>query len=170
MKNKNIIRSEKLNEENDLRSKEISKISIAQNKNYIDKNITIIDNKENKESIINSLIDSNLFKANKDEFISINKTKTKVLHIPTLTIYDRFDIPVKNYPLNQNYIKNWIKLMRGILHIKFIIENNINNCYMIIIERSKNCSLGNLLRSVGSINEYIIKNISKQIIPLIKIC
>ena len=59
-------------------------------------------------------------------------------------------------------------MMRGGLEIKAVIENNELNCFNIIIERSKNCSLGDLLSSVGSINEYIIMSISKQIIPLIK--
>ena len=171
--NKNIIRSEKLKEERALRTKEMSNISIGQNKNYIDKNIVIINNKENKDSqknLINNISNSSIFKGNKDEFISINRTKTKVLHIPTLQIFDRYDISIKNYSLYENYIKNWLKIMRGTLQIKYIIENDQINCYSIIIERSKNCSLGNLLRSVGSINEYILKNISKQILPLIKIC
>ena len=52
---------------------------------------------------------------------------------------------------------------------KNIIENNDINYYHIIIDRTKNGSLGNLLRSVGTLNEYIIMFISKQIIPLIKI-
>ena len=170
---KNIIRSEKLKEERALRAKEMSNISIGQNKNYIDKNIVILSNKDNKDfqkNIINNIPNSDIFRANKDEFISINRTKTKVLHIPTLQIFDRYDISIKNYSLYDNYIKNWLKIMRGALQIKYIIENDKINCYSVIIERSKNCSLGNLLRSVGSINEYILKNITKQILPLIKIC
>ena len=170
--NKNIIHNEKLKEEKAHREKEMSNISIGQNKNYIDKNIVILNKKDNKDfqkSISNNISNANIFRANKDEFISINKNKTKVLHIPTLQIFDRYDISIKNYPLYENYIKNWLKIMRGTLQIKYIIENDKINCYSIIIERSKNCSLGNLLCSVGSINEYILKTISKQILPLIKI-
>ena len=60
-------------------------------------------------------------------------------------------------------------MVRGTIKIKNIIENNNSNYYHIIIERTIKGSLGNLLRSVGSLNDYIILLISKQIIPLIRI-
>ena len=166
LNNKNIIKNEKIKEERALRNKEMSNISINQNKNYVDKNIIILNNKEVAK---NYKINSNLINKNIEEFIPINRNKTRVIHIPTLKIYDKFDIPFKNYIYFENYIKNWTKMMRGTLHIKNIIDNNDINYYHIIIERSKNGSLGNLLRSIGSLNEYIIMIISKQIIPLIKI-
>jgi hypothetical protein len=166
LNNKNIIKNEKIKEERALRNKEMSNISINQNKNYVDKNIIILNNKEVNK---NYKINSNLINKNIEEFIPINRNKTRVIHIPTLKIYDKFDIPFKNYIYFENYIKNWTKMMRGTLHIKNIIDNNDINYYHIIIERSKNGSLGNLLRSIGSLNEYIIMIISKQIIPLIKI-
>ena len=169
LNNRNIIRNEKLKEERALRHKEMSNISINQNKNYVDKNIVINFNntKINNTStnIINMNLSSNI---NINEYIEINRDKNRVLHIPTLRIYDRFDIPIKNWNSYENYVKNWSKMMRGVLEIKGCIENNEQNCYSIIIERSKNCSLGNLLRSIGSINEYIIISIVKQIIPLIQ--
>ena len=173
LNNKNIIKSEKLKEERILRNKEMSNLSINQNKNYVDKNIVILNNKEsnitnNYKS--NSNINNNyLNNASINEFVSINKNNTRVIHIPTLKIYDRFDIPAKNYIFYENYIKNWRKMMRGTIEIKNIIENNDINYYHIIIERSKNGSLGNLIRSIGSINEYLLMTISKQIIPLINI-
>ena len=46
-------------------------------------------------------------------------------------------------------------MMRGTLEIKAVIENNDLNCYNIIIERSKNCSLGDLLRSIGKNKEAL---------------
>ena len=173
LNNKNIIKSEKLKEERALRNKEMSNISINQNRNYVDKNIVILNNKDsnithNYKS--NPNVNNNyLNNANINEFVSINKNNTRVIHIPTLKIYDRFDIPSKNYIFYENYIKNWRKMMRGTIEIKNIIENNDTNYYHIIIERSKNGSLGNIIRSIGSINEYLIMVISKQIIPLIKI-
>ena len=168
LNNKNIIKSEKLKEERVLRNKEMSNISINQNKNYVDKNIVI---KYNNNTKVNNTITNNLNTINNislDEYIEINRNKTRVIHIPTLKIYNRFDIPFKNWNLYEKYVKNWTKMMRGVLEIKSVIENNELNCYNIIIERSKNCSLGDLLRSIGSINEYIIMSIVKQVIPLIQ--
>ena len=170
LNNKNIIKNEKLKEERALRNKEMSNISINQNKNYVDKNIIILNNKElNNKYKKNSFINNNLYNLNTDEYFPINKSKTRVIHIPTLKIYNKFDIPMKNFIFYENYIKNWRKMMRGTLQVKNIIENNDINYYHIIIDRTKNGSLGNLLRSVGTLNEYIIMFISKQIIPLIKI-
>ena len=166
LNNKNIIKSEKLKEERALRRKEMSNISLNQNKNYVDRNIVInFNNKINHTTTNNINLTNN---TNIEEFVEINRNKNRVIHIPTLKIYDRFDISFKNWNLYEKYVKNWTKMMRGGLEIKAVIENNELNCFNIIIERSKNCSLGDLLRSVGSINEYIIMSISKQIIPLIK--
>ena len=167
LNNKNIIKNEKLKEERALRNKEMSNISINQNKNYVDKNIVILNNKDSK--INNNNIINNFINANIEDFVPINKNKTRVIHIPTLKIYDKFDIPAKKYIFYENYIKNWAKMVRGTLKIKNIIENNNINYYHIIVERTKNGSLGNLIRTVGSLNEYIIMFISKQLIPLIKI-
>ena len=170
LNNKNIIKGEKQKEERALRNKEMSNISINQNKNFVDKNIVILNTKEsNINNRKNSNINNDLYKGNITEFVPINKNKTRVIHIPTLKIYDRYDIPIKNYIFYENYIKNWKKMMRGTIEIKYIIENNDSNLYHIIIDRSKNCSLSNLLKSIGSINEYIVMSISRQIIPLIKI-
>ena len=169
LNNRNIIRNEKLKEERALRHKEMSNISINQNKNYVDKNIVINFNNTKINNTSTNIINMNLSSSiNINEYIEINRDKNRVLHIPTLRIYDRFDIPIKNWNSYENYVKNWSKMMRGVLEIKGCIENNEQNCYSIIIERSKNCSLGNLLRSIGSINEYIIISIVKQIIPLIQ--
>jgi hypothetical protein len=132
----------------------------------VDRNIVInFNNKINHTTTNNINLTNN---TNIEEFVEINRNKNRVIHIPTLKIYDRFDISFKNWNLYEKYVKNWTKMMRGGLEIKAVIENNELNCFNIIIERSKNCSLGDLLRSVGSINEYIIMSISKQIIPLIK--
>ena len=145
----------------------MSNISINQNKNYIDKNIVI----KNNPKINNTLSTNNINTINNintDEYIEINRNKSRVIHIPTLKIYDRIDIPFKSWNLYEKYIKNWTKMMRGVLEIKAVIENNDLNCFNVIIERSKNCSLGDLLKSIGSINEYIIMTIIKQIIPFIQ--
>ena len=158
-------KNEKLKEEKALRNKEISNISMNQNKNYVDKNIVILNNNETSINYLNN----NIINKNINEFISINKNGTRVLYIPTLKIYNKFDIPLKSYTFYQNYIENWKKMNKGNLKIKNIVEDNKLNVYYIIIERAKNCSLGNLIRSIGSINENIIIYISKQIIPLIKI-
>ena len=158
-------KNEKLKEEKALRNKEMSNISMNQNKNYVDKNIVILNNNEASMNYLNN----NIINKNINEFISINKHGTRVIYIPTLKIYNKFDIPLKSYTFYQNYIENWKKMNKGNLKIKNIVEDNKLNIYYIIIERAKNCSLGNLIRSIGSINENIIRYISKQIIPLIKI-
>jgi hypothetical protein len=167
LNNRNIIKSEKLKEERALRDKEMSNISINQNKNYVDKNIVI-----NYNTKVNNTITNNINVANSissiEEFVEINRDKNRVIHIPTLKIYERFDISFKHYSLYEKYIKNWSKMIRGVLEIKAVIENAEQNCFSVIIERSKNCSLGDLLRSIGSVNEYIILSIVKQIIPLIQ--
>ena len=167
LNNRNIIKSEKLKEERVLRHKEMSNISINQNKNYVDKNIVIKYNTK----INNTLTTNNMNSINNistEEYIEIDRNKSRVIHIPTLKIYNRFDVPIKNWNLYEKYVKNWTKMMRGVLEIKAVIENNETNCYNVIIERSKNCSLGDLLRSIGSVNEYIIMTIVKQILPLIQ--
>ena len=169
LNNKNIIKNEKLKEERVLRNKEMSNISIKQNKNYVDKNIIILNNKELNNKYKNINLNNNIYNKNIDEYIPINKNKTRVIHIPTLKIYDKFDVAAKKFIFFENYIKNWMKMMRNTLQVKNIIENNDINCYHIIIERSKNGSLGNLIRSIGALNEYIIMFISKQIIPMIKV-
>ena len=131
----------------------MSSISINQNKNYVDKNIVIKYNTK----INNTLTTNNMNSINNistEEYIEIDRNKSRVIHIPTLKIYNRFDVPIKNWNLYQKYVKNWTKMMRGVLEIKAVIENNETNCYNVIIERSKNCSLGDLLRSIGSVNEY----------------
>ena len=169
LNNKNVIKNVKLKEEKALRNKEMSNISTNQNKNYVDKNIVILNNKDSKlnNNKTNKNINNNIYNSNIDEYISLNKNKTRVIHIPTLKIYNKFDIPDKKYIFFEKYIKNWTKMEGGTLKIKSIIENN--NYHHIIIERTKNGSLGNLIRSIGSLNEYIIMFISKQIIPLIKL-
>ena len=98
----------------------MSNISINQNKNYVDKNIVIkYNNTKSNNSLINNNINMNsLNNNNLDEFIEINRDKNRVIHIPTLKIYNRFDIPFKNWNLYEKYIKNWSKMMRGILEIK----------------------------------------------------
>ena len=107
LNNKNIIKNEKLKEERALRNKEMSNISINQNKNYVDKNIIILNNKElNNKYKKNSFINNNLYNLNTDEYFPINKSKTRVIHIPTLKIYNKFDIPMKNFIFYENYIKN----------------------------------------------------------------
>ena len=164
--NKNIIKNEKLKEERFLRHKEMSNISINQNKNYVDKNIVILNNKDvNNISYINN---NKINILNIDDFVEINRDKTRVIHVPSLKIYNRYDISFKKWNLYENYVKNWKKMMRGALEIKTVIENKELNCFSVIIERSKNCSLGDLMRSIGSINEYILISISKQILPLIQ--
>jgi len=165
--NKNMIKNEKLKEERSLRNKEMSNISMNQNKNYVDKNIVILNN--NDASMNYQLNNNNMLDKNINEFISINKNGTRVIYIPTLKIYNKFDIPLKSYSFYQNYIENWKKMSKGNLKIVNIVEDNKLNVFYIIIERAKNCSLGNLIRSIGSINENILIYISKQIIPLIKL-
>jgi hypothetical protein len=166
LNNKNIIKNEKLKEERFLRHKEMSNISINQNKNYVDKNIVILNNKEvNNVSYINN---NKINILDIQDFVEINRNKSRVIHIPSLKIYDRFDISYKNWNSYEDYVKNWRKIMRGTLEIKAVIENKEFNCYSVIIERSKNCSLGDLMRSIGSINNYILISITKQILPLIQ--
>ena len=157
-------KNDKLKEEKTLRNKEMSNMSMNQNKNYVEKNIVILNNETSMNYLNNNIIDKNI-----NEFVSINKNGTRVIYIPTLKIYNKFDIPLKSYNFYQNYIDNWKKMLKGNIKIKNIVEDNKLNVYYIIIERAKNCSLGNLIRSIGSINENIILYISKQIIPLIKL-
>ena len=111
LNNKNIIKSEKLKEERALRRKEMSNISLNQNKNYVDRNIVInFNNKINHTTTNNINLTNN---TNIEEFVEINRNKNRVIHIPTLKIYDRFDISFKNWNLYEKYVKNWTKMMRG---------------------------------------------------------
>ena len=38
-----------------------------------------------------------------------------------------------------------------------------------MVEKNKNGNLNNLIKSMGNINEYILKNMTKQLIPIIQI-
>ena len=165
--NKNIIKNEKLKEERILRNKEMSNISLNQNKNYIDKNIVILNNKvSNSPKKIN--INDTIFNGNINDYVSISRNKLKVINIQTLKIYDVFNIQLNNYSSYETYIKNCIKMIRGLLPIKNIIENNDKYNYHVIIESSKDGTLGNVVKSFGSINENIIRFISKKILILIE--
>ena len=163
---KNLQRAERPKEEIILRSKEINNISLNHNKNYFDKNIIIINNKVPNDNQIN--LDMKIFNGNINDYFPINRNKSRVINIPSLKIYDRFDFMINNYSNYEKYIKNCIQMSKGMLPIKNILENNDKNYYQIIIERPKDGTLGDLIKSIGSINHNIIRLISKKIFPLIK--
>ena len=138
---------------------------IVNDKEYIHRNsinnINLMKKSISTKKINNKL---NIYKPNKNEFMSINKSKTKVLHIPSLKIYNRYDIKIKDF--NENYINNWKKLQKKV-NIKYIFENEKINCYHIIVEKNKNGSLLNILKNFGSLNENILKKLINQIINII---
>lgn len=102
-------KNENFKEEKTLRNKEMSNMSMNQNKNYVDKNIVILNNNETSMNYLNN----NILDKNINEFISINKNGTRVIYIPTLKIYNKFDIPLKSYTFYQKYIENWKKNDQG---------------------------------------------------------
>ena len=104
--------------------------------------------------------------SNKNEFISINKLKTKVIHIPSLKVYSRYDIKMEDYSKYEKYLKNWKKIKKKV-NISYIFQNERMNYYHIIVERTKNGHIGNCLKIFGGLNSNILKKIINQIILII---
>ena len=156
----------------------INNKSRNQNKNLIDKNIVLMKNNQNYQ---NEIYNKNIF-TNKTvylnqkknyiysikEFISINKNKTLMLCIPNLKIYHCIIVPYDNFEKIEEYILQWKKIDNFSIEITSIFDNNEEENYRIIIEKNKNGNLKNLLTTIGNINEYILKIITKQLISIIQ--
>ncbi len=158
--------------------KKINNISINQNKNLINKNIFLMKNPQNNN---NEIINNNIFtnktvyiNQKKDniysikEFIPINKNKTLMLCIPNLKIYHCIIIPYDHFEKVEEYILQWKKIDKFSIEILRIFDNNEEENYRIIVEKNKNGNLKNLLTTIGNINEYILKIITKQLISIIQ--
>ena len=169
--------------EKSLRDMKMNNISINQNKNMIDKNIVILKNKQSINNI-NSYKSNNSIYANKTtylnksrknylnsikEFIPINKNKNLMLHIPTLKLYYCFIVSYKNFEKIEEYIIQWKKIEQISIDIMSIFDNETEQHYEIMIEKNKNGNLLNLINTMGNINEYILKNMTKQFILIIQI-
>ncbi len=169
--------------EKNLRDIKMNSISINQNKNMIDKNIVILKNKLTNDNLnIDKNYKSSVYAnkttylANKKnylnsikEFIPINKNKNLMLHLPTLKLYYCFNISYKNFEKVEEYIIQWKKIDHISIDIMCIFDNETDEYYQIMVEKNKNGNLNNLIKSMGNINEYILKNMTKQLIPIIQI-
>ena len=169
--------------EKNLRDLKMNSISINQNKNMIDKNIVILKNKLTNDNLnIDKYYKSSVYAnkttylANKKnylnsikEFIPINKNKNLMLHLPTLKLYYCFNISYKNFEKVEEYIIQWKKIDHISIEIMCIFDNETDEYYQIMVEKNKNGNLNNLIKSMGNINEYILKNMTKQLIPIIQI-
>ena len=129
----------------------------------IDSSNYLLKNSESKKKF--GVKNHNLI-SNKNEFISINKLKTKVIHIPSLKVYSRYDIKMEDYIKYEKYLKNWEKIQKKV-NISYIFQNERMNCYHIIVERTKNGHIGNCLKIFGGLNSNILKKIINQIISII---
>ena len=150
----------------------------SRNQNLIDKNIVLMKNNQNYQ---NEIYNKNIF-TNKTvylnqkknyiysikEFISINKNKTLMLCIPNLKIYHCIIIPYDHFEKVEEYILQWKKIDKFSIEILRIFDNNEEENYRIIVEKNKNGNLKNLLTTIGNINEYILKIITKQLISIIQ--
>ena len=168
--------------EKSLRDIKMNNISINQNKNMIGKNIVILKNKQSINNI-NSYKSNNDIYANKtsylshkknylnsiQEFIPINKNKTLMLHVPNLKLYYCFIISYNDFEKVEEYIISWKKIEHISVEILCIFDNEEEQNYRIMVEKNKNGNLGNLLKSMGNISEYILKNMTKQLITIIQI-
>ena len=128
-----------------------------------DSNNYLLKKSESKKKI--GVKNDNLI-SNKNEFISINKLKTKVIHIPSLKVYSRYDIKMEDYSKYEKYLKNWKKIKKKV-NISYIFQNERMNYYHIIVERTKNGHIGNCLKIFGGLNSNILKKIINQIILII---
>lgn len=125
-----------------------------------------INTSMNYLNISNTLIDK--FISSCYEFIYIDKTKSKALHLPTLKIYNVFHIGFDLLHENSNnFISIWNKMEHSICEILLQYKNNDNKCIDIFIEKAENGTLENVLKFNGSINENILRQLTRQIILII---
>ena len=146
-----------------LRDKEMANITLISNKSFIDKNIT---KKKGSSTVSSTIIFDNKFYHSKSEFLFIEKTNTKCLHLPTLKIYLVIHLAYDKLDSVQDYISSWNKLGSSALDILCMIDNGKE--YELYIEKGKGGNLGQMLRSVGSASEDALRSISKQIVYLIE--
>lgn len=138
-----------------LRDKEMSNISIMNNKNIIDQKLVI-----KKQTPLQSLkIDKYVY--SKDEFISLDKNNKRFFHIPTLKIVLIEQLKYEKFEKMQEYISQWKRLSHSAIEIMCMIDNGKN--YELFLEKPQGGNIGCLLRSVGSISEDALKSIAKQV-------
>ena len=146
-----------------LRDKEMANITLISNKSFIDKNIT---KKKVASTVSSTVLSNNKFYHSKSEFLFIEKTNTKCLHLPSLKIYLVVHIDYDKLDKVQDYISSWKRLGPSALDILCMIDNGKD--YELYIEKGKGGSLGQVLRSVGSASEDALRSISKQVVYLIE--
>ena len=146
-----------------LRDKEMANITLISNKSFIDKNIT---KKKVASTVSSTVLSNNKFYHSKSEFLFIEKTNTKCLHLPSLKIYLVVHIDYDKLDKVQDYISSWKRLGPSALDILCMIDNGKD--YELYIEKGKGGSLGQVLRSVGSASEDSLRSISKQVVYLIE--
>lgn len=116
-------------------------------------------------NISNTFIDK--YNPTFDEFIYIDKHKKKALHMPTLQVYNVLHINTELYEKQITFISNWNKMEHSTCEIVLQYKNNNDNCYDLFIEKPENGSLYNVLKCVGSINENILRQLTRQFILII---
>ena len=146
-----------------LRDKEMANITLISNKSFIDKNIT---KKKVASTVSSTVLSNNKFYHSKSEFLFIEKTNTKCLHLPSLKIYLVVHIDYDKLDKVQDYISSWKRLGPSALDILCMVDNGKD--YELYIEKGKGGSLGQVLRSVGSASEDALRSISKQVVYLIE--
>lgn len=146
-----------------LRDKEMVNITLISNKSFIDKNIT---KKKGNSTVSSTILSNNKFYHSKSEFLFIEKTNTKCIHLPSLKIYLVVHLDYDKLDKIQDYISSWKKLGPSALDILCMIDNGKD--YELYIEKGKGGNLGQMLRSVGSASEDALRSISKQIVYLIE--
>ena len=146
-----------------LRDKEMANITLISNKSFIDKNIT---KKKGRSTVSSTILSDNKFYHSKSEFLFIEKTNTKCLHLPTLKIYLVIHLGYDKLDRVQDYISSWKRLGKSALDILCMIDNGKE--YELYIEKGKGGNLAQMLRSVGNASEDALRSISKQIVYLIE--
>ena len=145
--------------------------------NIVNKN-TFINNNNNNNYTFNKINDkiNNIFNIdhlyNSDLFLSINKSHSRFLFLPSLLICYSYIIPFNNNNIEKifDYLTLWKQLPNNYFkEILTILENKEKKYYNIITNKNYNGTLINLLKSTGSLtNEFVLRNLVREIIIIIK--
>ena len=151
-----------------------NKNEISKN-NIVNKNIFINSNYNNTFNKISDKI-KNIFNIdhlyNSNLFLSINKSHSRFLFLPSLLICYSHIISFNNNNIEKifDFLTLWKQLPNNFFkEIMTILENNEKKYYNIIINKNYNGTLMNLLKTTGSItNEFVLRNLVREIIIIIK--
>ena len=151
-----------------------NKNEISKN-NIVNKNIFINSNYNNTFNKISDKI-KNIFNIdhlyNSNLFLSINKSHSRFLFLPSLLICYSHIISFNNNNIEKifDFLTLWKQLPNNYFkEIMTILENNEKKYYNIIINKNYNGTLMNLLKTTGSItNEFVLRNLVREIIIIIK--